>query len=76
MDSTEIMKLIEAAIEKHFSKAEAIAKERFICLEQRFDSLQSDVSSLKEEIKVLRADNVVQSAQKKLSAHPVHCQNH
>lgn len=37
MDSTEIIKLIEAAMDKHFSKAEVVAKERFICLEQRFD---------------------------------------
>ena len=57
MDSTEIIKLIETAMDKHFSKAEVVIKERLICLEQRFDPLQSDLQSLKEETKALRVDN-------------------
>lgn len=57
MESAEALTtLIDAALEKHFSRAETTSKERFSRLEQRFDSLQADLALLKDETRALRAD--------------------
>lgn len=49
--------MIDAALEKYFARAEISNKEHFSRMEQRFDSLQSELSSLKEETRALRADH-------------------
>ncbi len=49
--------LIDVALEKHFARAENSNKEHFARMEQRFDSLQSELSSLKVETRALRSDH-------------------
>lgn len=49
--------LIDAALEKHFARAENSNKEHFARMEKRFDSLQSELSSLKVETQALRSDH-------------------
>lgn len=49
--------MIEDALEKHFSRAETSNNEHFAQMEQRFDSLQTELSLLREETLALRADH-------------------
>ena len=53
-----VAELIDIALEKHFSRADDIAKERFASLDKRLDILQSDILLLKKETGALRIDYV------------------
>lgn len=58
MDTPEsLASMIEDALEKHFSRAETSNNEHFALMEQRFDSLQTELSSLREETLALWADH-------------------